>query len=269
MSNGSCPNCCASSSGNNIGGNGTVRTEKWDFGLATYIGSGPDPTDWIDWGADCASQQDHLLSFPGPGVYTVTLYTQNHCGIDTTTMDIMVTPPPTVEVTSNMTTLCPGEPFQFNTVGWDASPPLTAEDLSFNFTYGNGAYSTTIAMVLYGCARQPILGSKKRAFLFQSFQKNRSQQVGDALSAPSVSVGTRKKKKSSLKKVSRNSQKMKRQNLIAYRKNAIGKRGSGQNRSRSNFDFSLNPLGIPLFGANKLQGQKLPNCYRKLLCQMP
>ena len=147
VSNGSCPNCCASSSGNNIGGNGTVRTEKWDFGLATYIGSGPDPTDWIDWGADCASQQDHLLSFPGPGVYTVTLYTQNHCGIDTTTMDIMVTPPPTVEVTSNMTTLCPGEPFQFNTVGWDASPPLTAEDLSFNFTYGNGAYSTTIAMV--------------------------------------------------------------------------------------------------------------------------
>ncbi len=147
VSNGSCPNCCGASEGNNIGGNGTVRTEKWDFGAATYIGAGPDPTNWIDWGADCASQQNHLLSFPGPGTYTVTLYTQNHCGIDTATQEIMVTPPPTVEVTSDVTTLCPGEPFQFSDVSWEASAPLTAEDLSFSFTYGNGAYSMTIAMV--------------------------------------------------------------------------------------------------------------------------
>ena len=147
VSNGSCPNCCGASEGNNIGGNSTVRTEKWDFGAATYIGAGPDPTNWIDWGADCASQQNHLLSFPGPGTYTVTLYSQNHCGIDTATQEIMVTLPPTVEVTSDVTTLCPGEPFQFNDVSWEASAPLTAEDLSFSFTYGNGAYSMTIAMV--------------------------------------------------------------------------------------------------------------------------
>ena len=75
VNNGSCPNCCAASAGNNIAGNGTNRTEKWDFGAATYIGPGPDPTDWIEWGGDCASEHDHLLSFPGPGLYTVTLFT--------------------------------------------------------------------------------------------------------------------------------------------------------------------------------------------------
>ena len=147
VNNGSCPNCCAASEGNNIAGNGTNRTEKWDFGAATYIGPGPDPTDWIEWGGDCASEHDHLLSFPGPGLYTVTLFTQNHCGIDTTTREIMVTPPPSVDATASVTTLCPGEPFQFETVGWSADPPLTAEDLSFNFTYGDGAFSMTIFMV--------------------------------------------------------------------------------------------------------------------------
>ncbi len=147
VNNGSCPNCCAASEGNNLAGNGTVRTEKWDFGAATYIGPGPDPTDWVEWGGDCASELDHLLSFPGPGLYTVTLYTQNHCGIDTTTREIMVTPPPTVDATADITTLCPGEPFQFETVGWSTEPPLTAADLSFNFTYGDGPFSMTIFMV--------------------------------------------------------------------------------------------------------------------------
>ncbi len=146
VSNAACANCCSASSGNNLAGNGTVRTEKWDFGGADYIGSGPDPTDWIDWNEDCNSDQFHALSFPSPGTYTVTLYTQNHCGIDTTTAEIMVTPPPTVTATGDVTTLCPGEPFQFETVGWSAAPPLTAGDLSFNFSYGDGPFSITIAM---------------------------------------------------------------------------------------------------------------------------
>lgn len=147
VSNGSCPNCCAASEGNNLSGNGTVRTEKWDFGAATYIGSGPDPTNWIDWGSDCASEQDHLLSFPGPGLYTVRLFTANHCGIDTVTREIMVTPPPEVQATAAITTLCPGDPFQFSSVSWSADAPLTAGDLSFNFTYGDGPYSMTIPLV--------------------------------------------------------------------------------------------------------------------------
>lgn len=147
VSNGSCPNCCAASEGNNVSGNGTIRTEKWDFGAASYIGTGPDPTDWIEWGADCASEQDHLLSFPAPGIYTVKLFTQNHCGIDTVTQEIMVTPPPAVEVTADVTTLCPGEPFQFTSVSWSSDPPLTAADVSFNFTFGDGPYSMTIPMV--------------------------------------------------------------------------------------------------------------------------
>ena len=147
VNNGSCPNCCAASEGNNIAGNGTVRTEKWDFGAATYIGPGPDPTNWIDWSSDCASEQNHLLSFPGPGLYTVTLYTQNHCGIDTATREIMVTPPPSVAASALITTLCPGEGFQFDEVTWSADAPLTASDLSFNFTYGDGPYSMTIPIV--------------------------------------------------------------------------------------------------------------------------
>ena len=147
VGNTSCPDCCDASSGNNEAGNGTVRTEKWDFGGAAYIGPGPDPTNWIEWGSDCASGQFHALSFPGPGVYTMTLFSQNHCGIDTVTKDITVAPPPTVTATGNLTSLCPGEPFQFETVGWSADPPLTAEDLSFNFTYGDGPFSITIAMV--------------------------------------------------------------------------------------------------------------------------
>ena len=146
VSNAACANCCSASSGNNLAGNGTVRTEKWDFGGAAYIGSGPDPTNWINWNEDCNSDQFHALSFPSPGTYTVTLYTQNHCGTDTTTAEIMVTPPPTVTATGDMTTLCPGEPFQFETVGWSADPPLTAGDLSFNFSYGDGPFSITIAM---------------------------------------------------------------------------------------------------------------------------
>ena len=147
VSNTSCPDCCSASSGNNIAGNGTIRTEKWDFGGATYIGSGPDPTGWIDWGGDCSSGQSHALSFPGPGIYTVTLYSANHCGIDTVTQDITVAPPPTVSATSSLTSLCPGDPFQFETVSWSANPPLTAADLSFNFTYGESGFSIPIAMV--------------------------------------------------------------------------------------------------------------------------
>ena len=147
VSNAACADCCSASSGNNVAGNGTVRTEKWDFGGATYIGGGPDPTDWIDWNGDCNSGQFHPLSFPAPGSYTVTLYTQNHCGIDTATQEILVAAPPTVTATSDVTTLCPGAPFQFETVGWTADAPLTANDLSFNFSYGDGPFSITIAMV--------------------------------------------------------------------------------------------------------------------------
>ena len=147
VSNAACADCCSASSGNNVAGNGTVRTEKWDFGGATYIGSGPDPTDWIDWNGDCNSGQFHPLSFPAPGSYTVTLYTQNHCGVDTATQEILVAAPPTVTATGDVTTLCPGAPFQFETVGWTADAPLTANDLSFNFSYGDGPFSITIAMV--------------------------------------------------------------------------------------------------------------------------
>ena len=123
VSNSSCPDCCDASSGNNAAGNGTTRTEKWDFGGATYAGSGPDPTNWIEWAGDCFSGQSHLLTFPGPGAYTVTMYTQNHCGIDTVTREIMVAPPPTVTATSSLTSLCPGEAFQFETVSWSADLP--------------------------------------------------------------------------------------------------------------------------------------------------
>ena len=147
VNNGACANCCDASEGNNIGGNGTVRMEKWDFGAGTFTGTGPDPTDWIEWSDDCSSTYDHPVSFPGPGVYTVTLYTQNHCGVDTATREIMVTPPPTVTASADLTTLCPGEQFQFDAVNWDADFPLTADDLSFNFTYGNGAFSMAIEMV--------------------------------------------------------------------------------------------------------------------------
>ena len=146
VGNASCPDCCDASSGNNVAGNGTTRTEKWDFGGATYAGSGPDPTNWIEWAGDCFSGQSHLLTFPGPGEYTVTMYTQNHCGVDTVTRDIIVAPPPTVTATSSLTSLCPGEAFQFETVSWSANPPLTGEDLSFNFTYGESGFSIPIAI---------------------------------------------------------------------------------------------------------------------------
>jgi hypothetical protein len=147
VTNAACPNCCDASSGNNMAGNGTTRTEKWDFGGASYIGTGPDPTNWIDWAGDCSSAQSHLLAFPAPGAYTVTLFTANHCGIDTTTQDILVSSPPSVSATGDETTLCPGSPFQFETASWSADFPLTAEDLSFNFTYGDGPLSITVAMV--------------------------------------------------------------------------------------------------------------------------
>lgn len=147
VGNTACPNCCGASEGNNPSSNGTIRSEKWDFGAATYIGPGPDPTQWIDWNSDCSSDQVHLLSFPGPGIYTVTLFTQNHCGIDTVSTQIKVTPPPSVEASALVTTLCPGEPFQFDAVSWSADPPLNANDLSFNFTYGDGPYSITIPVV--------------------------------------------------------------------------------------------------------------------------
>ena len=60
--------------GNNPSSNGTIRSEKWDFGAATYIGpTGPHAMDRLEF--RLFQRWSPLL--PGPGIYTVTLFTQN------------------------------------------------------------------------------------------------------------------------------------------------------------------------------------------------
>ena len=94
VGNASCPDCCEASSGNNVAGNGTTRTEKWDFGGATYAGIRTRSNQLDRMGRRLLQRPEPPPDLPGPGEYTVTMYTQNHCGIDTVTREIMVAPPP-------------------------------------------------------------------------------------------------------------------------------------------------------------------------------
>lgn len=145
-----CANCCTSGQGNNTTSNSFVRRERWEIGAASGLesgGGGGDPSQWSDWSAACESQRVYDINFPGTGPYTLTLLTENLCGVDTAEVEVRVINPPTVDITAGSQPICPAEPFQFETVAWGYSPPATTGDFGFSFGWGDGANSSVIPMV--------------------------------------------------------------------------------------------------------------------------
>ena len=147
VANASCANCCSGGQGNNTATNGFQRRERWDLGGGSWGGGGSDPTLWTGWEASCESQLTHNISFPGTGEYTLTLLTENLCGVDSAEVQVRVVEPPTVNITAASEPLCPGTPFQFETVAWGYSPPAAPADFAFYFNWGDGASSPNIPMV--------------------------------------------------------------------------------------------------------------------------
>lgn len=144
-----CANCCSSGQGNNTSSNGFVRRERWELGSATGAeagGGGGDPSLWTDWLAACESQQIYDITFPGTGQFTLSLLTENICGVDTAEVEVRVINPPTVNITASAEPICPGTPFQFETVAWGFSAPGASSDFAFNFAWGDGASSPNIPM---------------------------------------------------------------------------------------------------------------------------
>ncbi|MEQ8909762.1 MAG: PKD domain-containing protein [Vicingaceae bacterium] len=111
-------------------GNQSQRYEKWNFG--DYWGQGQDSIiDWRPWNPPIINPPP--IGYPGVGTYTVTLIDSSFCGLDTTTLDITITNPPTAVLSSNKDTICEGESVRFfnNSVGG-------ANQFSWNFDRGQG-----------------------------------------------------------------------------------------------------------------------------------
>lgn len=111
-------------------GNTDQRYEKWNFG--DYWGLGVDSIiDWRPWNPPIINPPP--IAYPGIGFYTVTLIDSSFCGLDTTTLTIQITSPPTAVLTSNRDTICEGESVTFTngTMG-------TANQFRWDFDQGSG-----------------------------------------------------------------------------------------------------------------------------------
>jgi PKD repeat protein len=111
-------------------GNQSQRYEKWNFG--NYWGLGQDSIiDWRPWNPPIINPPP--IGYPGVGTYTATLIDSSYCGLDTTTIDITITSPPTAVITANKDTICEGESVTFsnNSAGG-------ANEFFWDFDQGNG-----------------------------------------------------------------------------------------------------------------------------------
>ena len=76
-------------------GNNGDRFERWNFG-GPWGPGGVEEINWRPWDTDNGSE---VLTFPQvPGTYTVTLAIENACGIDSTSIDIVVREPITADL---------------------------------------------------------------------------------------------------------------------------------------------------------------------------
>ena len=88
-------------------GNTEQRKEKWDFG-GPYGPNGLSQIDWRPW----INSNPLTLTFPGVGVYTISLAVENYCGIDEESITIVVREPLTAALTGPAEA-CEGESMNF------------------------------------------------------------------------------------------------------------------------------------------------------------
>ena len=88
-------------------GNTQQRKERWDFG-GPFGPSGTSEIDWRPW----INSDPVTLTFPGVGVYNISLAIENYCGIDEQEITIVVREPLTAEVTGP-TLVCEGDRLEF------------------------------------------------------------------------------------------------------------------------------------------------------------
>ena len=120
-------------------GNIFQRHEYWNFG--DYWGEGQDSIiDWSPW----PPAFPQTIGYPGIGVYEVQLLDSNYCGIDTSTIQINIVPPPIADISQSEDTICVGEPITFfqNTTG-------DADTYSWNFDDGIGWLPTGYGNITY------------------------------------------------------------------------------------------------------------------------
>jgi len=111
-------------------GNQSQRFEKWNFG--DYWGLGRDSIiDWRPWNPPIVNPPP--IGYPGVGIYTATLIDSSFCGLDTTSVTIQITNPPTAVIASDKDTICEGETVTFfnNSTGG-------ANEFEWNFDRGSG-----------------------------------------------------------------------------------------------------------------------------------
>lgn len=100
-------------------------------------------------------------TFTNAGTYNVSLSANDGCGYDTTTVTITVHPEPTIDFTSNPTTVCVNEPFNFTNlsvgiggVNWDFGDGNTSVLVNPSHAYNApGVYNVTLSgtSLTYGC----------------------------------------------------------------------------------------------------------------------
>ena len=96
-------------------GNNDNRKERWDFGG----GAGPGGIAGIDWRL-WSNSNPIPLTFPGVGTYTITLDVENACGIDGTSITVVVREPLSATL-NGPDDVCQGEAITFNATSPEAN----------------------------------------------------------------------------------------------------------------------------------------------------
>ena len=111
-------------------GNQSQRYELWNFG--DYWGLGRDSIiGWRPWNPTITLPPP--IGYPGVGTYVATLIDSSFCGLDTTSMAITITNPPTSIIAADRDTICAGESIRFinNSIGG-------ANEFQWDFDQGAG-----------------------------------------------------------------------------------------------------------------------------------
>ena len=111
-------------------GNQSQRFEKWNFG--NHWGMGADSIiDFRPWNPPIINPPP--IAYPGVGTYTVMLIDSSFCGLDTATLMIQITNPPTSVLGLSKDTICEGETvtIQNNSIGG-------ANEFQWDFDLGGG-----------------------------------------------------------------------------------------------------------------------------------
>lgn len=148
-------------------GNNENRKERWDFGGAEGPG-GIDSIDWRLW----SNSNPIPLTFPDVGTYIITLDVQNECGIDSTSITVVVRDPLSATL-NGPANVCEGDPIAFNAISpeadsfrWDFFGTdqfwIPTSNSNVTYTHSNpGTYNVMVEVALNGespaCSAQATL----------------------------------------------------------------------------------------------------------------